>query len=57
MIFAGKGEKGSGDGLFIVKSNVAMNDGTISVKSKEGNGTTFSIEFPTSHHIDTGSDA
>lgn len=38
--------EGSGIGLSIVKSLVQMHDGTISVKSKYGEGTEFIIELP-----------
>ena len=40
--------KGTGLGLFIVKQVVEKNHGKISVKSKEGEGTTFTLEFPIS---------
>ena len=40
--------KGTGLGLFIVKQVVEKNHGKISVKSKEGEGTTFTLEFPLS---------
>jgi len=32
--------------LFIVKQVIERNKGRISVKSKEGQGTTFMLEFP-----------
>jgi signal transduction histidine kinase len=38
--------KGTGLGLFIVRQIVEKNRGTISVKSKVGTGTTFTLEFP-----------
>ena len=38
--------KGTGLGLFIVRQVVERNNGRISVKSKVGEGATFSLEFP-----------
>ena len=38
--------KGTGLGLFIVKQVVEKNDGKISLKSKVGEGTMFTLEFP-----------
>ncbi|MDB4349775.1 ATP-binding protein [Omnitrophica bacterium] len=38
--------KGTGLGLFIVRQIVQRNKGTISVRSKVGEGTTFTLEFP-----------
>ncbi|MBN1353723.1 MAG: GAF domain-containing protein, partial [Candidatus Omnitrophica bacterium] len=38
--------KGTGLGLFIVRQVVERNKGHISVKSKVGEGTTFTLEFP-----------
>ncbi len=40
-----KGEKGTGLGLYITKQLVERNGGKISVKSKEGEGTSFVLEF------------
>ncbi len=40
-------ETGSGLGLAIVKKAVDDHDGTINVESKEGEGTTFVVELPT----------
>lgn len=40
--------KGAGLGLFIVKQIVERNKGSISVKSKEGEGTVFTVDFPVS---------
>lgn len=40
-----KGEKGTGLGLYITKQLVERNGGRISVKSKEGEGTKFMLEF------------
>ncbi|HKP37033.1 MAG TPA: ATP-binding protein [Pyrinomonadaceae bacterium] len=50
-------ETGTGLGLAIVKKAVDDHDGTISVKSKEGEGTTFTITLPVSEPgaIATGS--
>src|SRR3989344_1283301 len=39
-------EQGAGLGLFIVKSFVDRQQGTIDVRSRHGQGTTFSITFP-----------
>lgn len=39
-------EKGAGLGLAIVKRIIELSKGKISVKSKEGEGTTFTIELP-----------
>ncbi len=39
-------EKGSGLGLLLVKEFVQKNGGTISVESKEGEGTTFIVSMP-----------
>ncbi len=42
-----KGEKGTGLGLYITKQLVERNGGKISVKSEEGKGTSFVLEFRT----------
>ncbi len=39
-------EKGSGLGLLLVKEFVQKHNGTIDVESKEGKGTTFTLNFP-----------
>lgn len=41
-----KGQKGSGLGLYIVKQLVERNGGKISMKSKLGQGSVFSLQFP-----------
>jgi len=40
--------KGSGLGLFIFKETLTKLNGTVRVKSREGEGTTFSIQLPNS---------
>ncbi len=45
--YSTKGEKGSGLGLYITKQLVERNGGKISVKSKLGEGTKFTLAFPT----------
>ena len=45
--------KGTGLGLFIVRQIVERNHGKISVKSKVGEGTTFTLEFPAAAKIKT----
>ena len=45
--YTGRSEKGGvGFGLYIVKQLVERNGGKISVQSKKGQGTTFTLEFP-----------
>lgn len=43
--------KGTGLGLFIVQQVIEKNGGKISVKSKVGVGTTFTLEFPKSLNV------
>jgi len=43
--------KGTGLGLFIVRQVIERNGGRISVKSKEGVGTTFTLEFPCAQKV------
>lgn len=44
-------EKGTGLGLKLVKRFVDKNEGTLSVQSNEGNGTTFIISFPVTQSV------
>ncbi len=46
--YSTKKDKGSGLGLYIVKKLVERNGGRISVESRAGAGTTFSLELPAS---------
>ncbi|MEJ2749382.1 MAG: HAMP domain-containing sensor histidine kinase [Anaerolineae bacterium] len=41
-----RGIAGTGLGLYMVKEGVEYHNGTIDVKSKEGKGTTFTIQLP-----------
>ena len=43
--------KGTGLGLFIVKQVIERNGGRIKVRSKEGVGTTFILEFPAAEKV------
>ena len=43
---ANEQSKGSGLGLYIVKETVEKLEGTITLKSEEGQGTTFEIYLP-----------
>ncbi len=47
---------GTGLGLSIVKSICSAHDATISVKSEEGRGTTFRIDFPRPNRISSSND-
>jgi signal transduction histidine kinase len=41
-----KGEKGTGLGLWIVKGIVENHSGSIRVRSRQGKGTVFKLQFP-----------
>jgi len=41
-----KGNRGTGLGLAVAKKIVDEHDGSISVKSKQGEGTTFTVRLP-----------
>ena len=41
-----RGIAGTGLGLYMVKQSVEQNNGTITVSSQEGEGTTFTVSFP-----------
>ena len=41
-----KGNRGTGIGLAVARKIVEEHDGTISVKSTEGEGTTFTVRLP-----------
>lgn len=44
--FTTKGSLGTGLGLRVVKSAVEEHDGTVSLESEPGCGTTFRLDFP-----------
>ena len=46
LFFSSKGQKGTGLGLFIARKVIQRHQGTISVNSQPGVGTTFSIHIP-----------
>jgi len=46
LFFSSKGSKGTGFGLFITRTIVTQHDGTISVLSAKGRGSTFIIRIP-----------
>ena len=47
LFFSTKGPgQGTGQGLYIVRKILALNDGTISVRSAPGEGATFIVSFP-----------
>ena len=46
LFFTTKGERGSGIGLAVTRKIVEQHQGQIFVKSKEGEGTTFTIQLP-----------
>lgn len=48
--YSTKGQKGTGLGLAVIWGIIDNHDGTISVESEIGKGTTFSILLPLSHH-------
>ena len=39
-------EKGTGIGLILCRKFIQMNNGKLSIKSTEGRGSQFTIEFP-----------
>lgn len=49
-----KGNRGTGLGLAVAKKIVEEHEGSISVKSKEGEGTTFTVRLPTRGGADSG---
>ncbi len=48
--YSTKGQKGTGLGLAVIWGIVDNHDGTISVESEVGKGTTFTILLPLNHH-------
>lgn len=48
----GKMVKGTGLGLFISREIVKMHGGSIQVSSKEGEGSTFTVELPRQHQME-----
>jgi signal transduction histidine kinase len=49
-----KGNRGTGLGLAVAKKIVEEHEGSISVKSKEGEGTTFTVRLPSKGKGDSG---
>ncbi|HEY1683121.1 MAG TPA: ATP-binding protein [Tepidisphaeraceae bacterium] len=49
-----KGNRGTGLGLAVAKKIVEEHEGSISVKSKEGEGTTFTVRLPSKGKTDSG---
>jgi len=47
--FSTKGGKGTGLGLLVVQKLVYEHDGTIDIRSEEGNGSTFIVRLPYKH--------
>jgi len=43
--------KGTGLGLFIVRQIIQRNRGAVTVRSKEGEGTTFTLQFPLPQYV------
>lgn len=52
-----EGQPGTGIGLSIVKQYVEMHNGSISVRSERGKGTSFTVTFPTDLLPENGSEA
>jgi signal transduction histidine kinase len=44
-----KGNRGTGLGLAVARKIVSEHEGTISVQSREGEGSTFSVRLPVEH--------
>lgn len=50
--FSSKGESGHGFGLYLVKQSIDSLNGTVSVESAPGEGTTFTVRLPTKKEED-----